>query len=58
MACHLATAEPLFEPMLDPWKQISVNLDKNLYVFIKENIFENVIWKLAAILSQTQYVES
>ena len=28
----------------------------NLYIFIKENAFENVVWKIAAILSQPQCV--
>ena len=30
------------------------NLYRNSYIFIKENAFENVIWKMAAILSQPQ----
>ena len=27
-----------------------------LYIFIQENAFENVIWKMVAILSRPQYV--
>ena len=33
------------------------NLNRNLYIFIQENVFENVVWKMVAILSQPQYVE-
>ena len=33
------------------------NLNKNLYIFIQENAFENVVWKMAAILSRPQCVE-
>ena len=31
--------------------------DWNLYIFIKENAFENAVWKMAAILSRPQCVE-
>ena len=30
------------------------NLNRNLNIFIKENAFENVVWKMAAILSRPQ----
>ena len=55
MACHLAGAKPLSEPMLqycylDPWEQ-------TLYIFIQENVFENVVWKMVAILASTQCVK-
>ena len=30
-------------------------LIENSYIFIQENALENVVWKLSAILSQTQY---
>ena len=29
----------------------------NSYLFIQENLFENVIWKMVAILSRPQCVE-
>ena len=32
------------------------NLDQNLYIFIQVNAFENVVWKMAAILSRPQCV--
>ena len=32
------------------------NLNRNLYIFIKENVFENVVRKLAAISSRPQCV--
>ena len=32
------------------------NLNRNLYIFIQENAFENVVWKMAAILSLPQCV--
>ena len=33
------------------------NFNRNSYVFIKENAFENVVWKMAAILSRPQCVK-
>ena len=30
------------------------NLNRNLHIFIQENAFENVVWKMAAILSRPQ----
>ena len=32
------------------------NLKRNSYIFIQENVFENVFWKTAAILSRPQCV--
>ena len=32
-------------------------LNRNLYTFIQENAFENVVWKTAAILSRPQCVD-
>ena len=34
------------------------NLNQNLYIFIQENGFENVVWKMAAILSRPQCVNT
>ena len=61
MACRLVGAKPWSEPMLiycklDPWEQIQWNLNRNSYIFIQENAFENVVWKMAAILSRSQFV--
>ena len=53
MACHLDGAKPSSEPMLDKFKW---NLNRNLYIFIQENAFENVVWEMAVILSQPQGV--
>ena len=55
MACCLAGAQPLSEPMpeyhqLDTWAT-SV---KQLYIFILENVFESVAWKIMAIVFQPQ----
>ena len=33
------------------------NLHQNSYLFIQENAFENVVWKMAAILSRPQCVK-
>ena len=30
------------------------NLNRNLYIFIQENVFENIVWKMVAILSLPQ----
>ena len=38
-------------------EQISVNLNENLYIFIQENAFENVILEMEAILSWPQCVK-
>ena len=34
------------------------NLKRNSYIFIQENAFENVVWRMAAILSRPQCVNS
>ena len=34
------------------------NLKRNAYIFIQENAFENVVWKMVAILSGPQCVKS
>ena len=66
MACHLFMAwhwtgdKPLSEPML-PYCQLDPldwNLNQNTTIFIEENSFENVMRKVAAILSQPQYANS
>ena len=36
--------------------KIQWNLNRNSYIFIQENTFENVVWKMAAILSLPQCV--
>ena len=62
MACRLVGAKPLSEPMLEYCKysnltnKLQSNLKRNSYIFIQENSFENVVWKMAAILSQPQCV--
>ena len=33
------------------------NLNRNSYIFIQENAFENVVWEMAAILSRPQCVK-
>ena len=39
-----------------PLEKIMWNFNPNSYIFIQENAFENVVWKMAAILSQPQRV--
>ena len=39
---------------LNPWEQTSVKFHRILYIFIDENAFEIVVWKLAAILPRPQ----
>ena len=51
--------KPLSEPMLEycqfePYKKPQWNHKRNLYIFIQENAFENVICKMAAIVSWPQ----
>ena len=62
MACHLSGAKPLSEPMLEyiSWifgNKFQWNLGRKLYIFVQENAFENVVWKMAAILSRPQCVK-
>ena len=50
----LAGAKPLSESMLEivNWtlgNKFQWNLNQNLFIFIQESAFENVIWKMAAI---------
>ena len=55
MAWYLASAKPLSEPMLE--YKLQWNFKGDLYIFIQENAFENVVWKMSAILSQPQCVK-
>ena len=36
--------------------KIQWHINRNSYIFIQENAFENVVWKIAAILSRPQCV--
>ena len=61
MACRLAGAKPLFEPMLQysqlaPRNKLQLNFDKNSNIFVQENAFESVVCEVAAILSRPQCV--
>ena len=59
MACRLDDAKPLSEPMFVNWtlgNKLHWNLNRNLYIVIKENAFENVVGKMAAILPRSQCV--
>ena len=65
MACCLFVAKPLSEPRLDYcllvyWTLghiIQWNFNKNSYNFIRKNASENVVRKMASILSQPQCVK-
>ena len=51
MACCLVGAKPLSAPMLehyqfDPWNKIQLNINQNSYIFIEENIFEQVVCEM------------
>ena len=61
MACPLAGAKPLSEPMMEycqsyPLEQNLVKYNQHSYIFIHENVFEYVVCEMSAILSQPQYV--
>ena len=54
MECDLYGTKPLSEPMLyhcqlHPKEQISLKLYCKLKIFIQENGFEYVVWKMLAI---------
>ena len=38
----------------DPTNKLQWIVNQNLYIFIEENTFENIVWKMAAILSRSQ----
>ena len=45
--------------LIGPWEQTSVKFYYlNVYIFIQENAFENVVWEIAAILFRLQSVIS
>ena len=56
MACRLPGAKPLSEPVMDgilfsgPRETRQWNYNQNTTLFIAENDFECVVWKMAAIL--------
>ena len=54
MACCLFSAKPLTDPklpycQLDPRNKIQWNINRNSYIFIYKNAFENVSKKFVAI---------
>ena len=60
MACRLDGAKPLSEPVRVNWthrNKIQWNLNPNSNTFIQQNVFENVVSKMAAILSRPQCVK-
>ena len=61
MACRLVGAKPLSESLLDycqldPCEHISMKFETKYNNFIDKNSFENVVWKMAAILSWPQCI--
>ena len=62
MACHLFSAKPLSKPMLVyvNWTRRSKhhwNFNQNAKLFIHENTSENIVCKMAAILSRGRWVK-
>ena len=39
------------------WNTFQENLNRNSNIFIQENVFENIVWEISAILSGAQCVE-
>ena len=58
MVCRLPGAKPLSEPMSiinqTLGNKLQWNLNRNWYNFIHKNAFQNVVWKMATILSWPQ----
>ena len=57
MACRLIGIKPLSEPMMECCtlrNKLQWNLNRDSCIFIQENAFGNVIWKIPAILSRPQ----
>ena len=44
------------KPLSDPWNRLKWNLIQNRKVFIQENEIENVVCKMAAILSRPRCI--
>ena len=62
MACHLFCTKPISEPMLaycqlDPWEQFSVKFLSKFRHFRSRKAVENIICKMATILSWPQCVK-
>ena len=58
MACRLAGAKPLSEPVME-YCQLETNFSEILieivkFSFFQEHAFEDVVWRMAAILSRAQ----
>ena len=63
MACRLIGTKPLSEPCRNivnwtPGNNFQLNFNSKSYIFIQENVFENVVCQMAAILSRRQCVKS
>ena len=63
MAWHLVGTNPLLNQFCNtvnwtPMNKLQWNLNRNSYIFIQENPFENVVWKMATILSWPQCVKN
>ena len=62
MACRLVGAKPLSNQCWNivysnTRNKFQWNTERNSYIFIQENSFDNVVYKIAAILSRPQYVK-
>ena len=62
MACRLVGAKPLSEHMMDivNWflnNELQRNFNRNPYIFIQENAFENVVWKRRPFFIRAQCVK-
>ena len=63
MAWVLVGAKPLSEPKLEylyftPRNKLQLYFNQNSLIFIHENAFENVVWKMAVILTRSQCVNT
>ena len=62
MACRLNGAKPLSEPnagilLIEPLDKNFSEILIQIYIFIQENVFENIVWKVASIFSRPQCVK-
>ena len=62
MAWHWPGDKPLSKPMLEYCKlnlknKLQWNVNQNSYIFTQENVFENVVCEVAAILPLPQFVK-
>ena len=56
MACYLADPSHYLNQFWNIVDRTPGNIQWNSYIYIQENAYENVVWNMAAILSEPQCI--